>query len=447
MRTLCKLAVLAVVLFVGQPVFADFGATVDNESSVTKKDEVDGGQQDSLSLWFSALLGDHLKFDASGRAVVSIDDPKFYADVDKLSFSGDFPSPGEGAPQFSFELGKFYQTDFTSILLAQPVAGLRFVFSYPVTNLKLSMGYTGLNNKHSSSLVLSRLDALDDADGDVTFAPPRVLGVATWEFPEFFLRQTLTFSGVVQEDLRAQFDTVLKEGESTFDPHGGGKVNTQYVGLGLSGPLAPTLFYDLYFYLGTGRVLTFGEDDQSITGQSYQYEAIQSYLFGASFRYYLPAFLNSFASARFLYATGDKDSLSYVEGNGAGSSTAFVPLADGPFGVAFTPKASNLMAAELSYSLKPFAALKGSPLSSLQTVAKVTPFYKVTKGAMSDAAVDPSGKSGYLGTEVAGAVNFRPYSDLGLGASLGVFMPNASQFVDDMDSAWFVGKFTFSFSF
>ena len=115
--------------------------------------------------------------------------------------------------------------------------------------------------------------------------------------------------------------------------------------------------------------------------------------------------------------------------------------------IAFSPKASNLMAAELSFSLKPFAASPDSLLGSLQTVAKVTPFFKVVEGAMSDASVDISADSGYLGTEVDGVANLRPYSDLGFGLSLGVFVPNGSMFVDGMDSPWFVGKLTFSFSF
>lgn len=447
MRTPCKLAaLLSVIVLCAQPVFADFGATIDNASSVTVQDESEFLQEDSLTLWASALLGPRLRFDASARATVSSEKPNLYADVERFTLSGDVPSAGPGVPGFTFDLGKFLQSDFTSAVLSQPTTGIRLGFAYPWTSLKLAFGYTGLNSADASPLVLSRLDALDEID-DEYFAAPRFIASAAWEFPELFARQTLTLSAVVQEDLRERFDSVIEEGDDVYDPTGGGKLDTQYAGLGLSGPLAPSLYYDLYVYLGTGRVLTFQDDDQSATGQAYLYEPVVSYLFGGSFRYFLPAFYKASAAAKFLYASGDSDHVGYLEGNTKGASTAFIPVADGPFGIAFTPKASNLMAAELSFSLKPFAASADSLLGSLQTVAKVTPYFKVVEGVMSDAAVDISADSGYLGTEVDAVANLRPYSDLGLGLSLGVFVPNGSMFVDGMDSPWFVGKLTFSFSF
>lgn len=447
MRSFRKFAVLlpAVALF-AQPLYADFGATIDNSSSVTVEDETDAVQEDSLTLWVSALLGPRLRFYASGRATVSTDEPNFYADVERFTLSGDIPPSGPGVPQFTFDLGKFSQSDFSSVVLSQPLAGVRFGFAYPWTTLKLALGYTGLNNADASPLVLSRMDALDRAD-DAYFAAPRFIASAAWELPELFLRQTVTLSAIVQEDLRERFDSVLEEGDDIYDPTGGGILNTQYAGFGLSGPLAPSLYYNLYAYLGTGRMLTFQDDDQSATGQAYLYEPVFSYLFGGSFRYYIPAFFKASAAAKFLYASGDADHIGYLEGNTKGDSTAFIPMADGPFGVAFTPKASNLMAAELSFSMKPLSASPDAFLGSLQTVAKVTPFFKVVEGVMSDASVDIAADAGYLGTEVDGIANLRPYSDLGFGFTLGVFIPNGSMFVDGLDSPWFVGKLTFSFSF
>jgi hypothetical protein len=102
---------------------------------------------------------------------------------------------------------------------------------------------------------------------------------------------------------------------------------------------------------------------------------------------------------------------------------------------------------ELSYSIKPLASSGDSLLSTLQAVAKATSFFKAAGGPLSEAAVDSAEDAGYLGTELDGSVNLRPFSDLGLGLSLGIFMPNSSMFVEGMDDPWFIGEFTFSFSF
>jgi len=449
MRTAKILAAFVLLVAFGAvSVFADFGGSISNESSVTKKDETDFLQEDTFSLWFSAH-GETYRFDAALRATVSTDTPKFYADIEKLSVSGSFP-PSELNPSlFTFELGRFYQSDFTTLVLGQTIDGLRFGFAFPSTNLKLSMGYTGFVNKHYNTILMSRLDAIDSADDDKIFASPRFLGSISWEFPELLARQTLTFSAIFQEDMRHVVDSdgLINEGDEIFNPTTGGRVDTQYWGVGLSGPVISSLYYDLFFYVGTGRMLTFENDSQSTTGQAYQYEKIFAYLAGGSIRYYMPSFLQSAAMVKFLYASGDKDSVSYLEGNTKGASNAFVPIADGAFGIAFVPKASNIMLAEFSYSLKPLSFLGNSFLGSLQAVGKVTPFFKPAKGGISESEVDPSSDSGYLGTEVDGVLNLRPFSDLGLSLSLGLFLPKSSMFVADMDSPWFVGKFLFSFSY
>ena len=442
------LILLGLAAFLAFPVFADFGGSISNDSEMTKKDKTDFLQENTLSLWLSAQ-GDIYRFDAAVRGTYSTDKPHLYGDIEKLTISGTFPPTEENNSIFGFELGRFFQSEFTTHVLAQTMDGLRFSFAYPSTNLKIALGYTGLVNKNYNTIVMSTLDAIDSSDDKKFFAPPRFLGAISWEFPELLARQTLNLSVLFQEDLRHinHSGDVIKEGTETRDQTRGGRVDTQYWGIGLSGPIVASLYYDLYFYLGTGRMLTFEADSQSTTGDSYQYEKMFSYLIGGSVRYYIPAFFQSSIAAKFLYASGDKDNISYLEGNTAGASNAFVPIADGAFGIAFVPKASNLMVAEFSYSLKPFESFKDPLLGSLQTVAKVTPFFKPVKGVMSEAEVDPAGGSGYLGTEIDGVVNLRPFSDLGLSLSLGLFMPNSSMFVSGMDSPWFIGKFLFSFSF
>jgi hypothetical protein len=449
-----SLFVISAVLFLlgsGLNAFAfDFGATLDNDTSFTKKAESKFIQENKLMLWVASELGSSYVFNAavSGSFSTDPDLPLFYADVERLSLTGTFTDFETGPSLFSFEIGRFFQNEFSYRVFAHTLDGIRFDFSYPGSSLQLALGYTGLINKNYASIVLSREDGVSEMDDDELFASPRFVGSLAWEFPEIFARQNLNLAVIFQEDLRnLVVGDVLKEGTEVQDPTRGGSVDTQYVGAGLSGPIMESFYYDLYLYLGTGRMLTFGTDSQSSTGESYQYKRIFSFLTGGSLRYYLPDFYQSTAMVQFLYAGGDKDSEAFLEGNTRGGYSGFVPIAGQPFGLVFTPKASNLIVTELSFSMKPFVYAEGSPLQSLQTVAKITPFFKAADGPMSEAEVNPLEKAGYLGTELAGVANFRPFSDLGMSFSLGMFFPNSGAFAEGMGDPWLMGKFLFSFSF
>lgn len=445
-------AILLIVLlsFWGWALYGfDFGVNIENNSSYSSKEGEGFIQENTAHLWLNLPMGDFWVLNASlmGSFSNDSDKPVFYGDVETLSLKGTFPHLENGADLFSLEIGRFFHKEFSGFVFAHRMDGLRMEFGYPFSTLQLAFGYTGLLNKYYTSLVMSKLDALDDLDKDVLFAPRRLIGTLSWNIPELFARQNVNFSILVNEDLRHLFEDVIKEGKEVFDPSSGGLVDTQYFGVGLDGPLTSSLFYSAFFYLGTGRMLTFVPDSQSNTGEAYLYKNILAGLGGVSFRYYLQEFFQSVASVQILYATGDSDSISYIEGNTSGSCSMFLPISGQSLGTAFQPKTSNLLAVELGYSLKPFASTKGFILESLQAGAKLTPFFKASKGAMSEGEVDPSAGAGYLGTDVAVYGNLRPFSDLGLGVAIGFFLPNGSAFLPGKDDPIVYGQFVFSFSF
>jgi len=445
-RTFVCIALLVVGL-AGSLFAYDFGVTIDNNTEYWSKEGEGFLQEDTGHLWFSTYLGESWLFNASLEGTLSSDSPTFYADVETLSLKGTFPHLENGNSLFAIEIGRFFHKEFSSYVFAHRMDGIRMDFGYSWSNLQIAVGYTGLLNKYYTSLVMSRLDAMDDIDDDILFAPQRLIGTLSWNIPELFARQNLTLSVVVNEDLRHLFEDVIEEGKETFDPTSGGLVETQYFGVGLDGPLTRVLHYDVFFYLGTGRTLTFGPDSQSNTLESYQYKDIRSVLTGFSLRYYLEEFFQSVAGLKFLYATGDKDAASYLEGNQKGDLTMFLPVSGKTLGTAFNPKSSNLMATEVSFSLKPFSGLKGSLVESLQTGVILTPFFKASKGAMSEGEVDPSSSAGYVGTDIAATANLRPFSDLGLGVAVGLFLPDSNAFLPGNDDTLVYGQFVFSFAF
>lgn len=425
----------------------DFGGTLENDSSYSSKAGLGFTQKDTGHLWFTAELGNAWNFNATVEGTFNSATPLFYGDIEQLSLTGTFQKVPLGPSVFTVELGRFFFSEASQRVFANRMDGFRMDFAYPSFTLQTALGYTGFLNKYYASIVMSKLDAVDSNDTALIFSPPRMIGSVSLNFPELVAQQSLTVTFLAQEDLRNRVrGNDIPAGTEVYNPSGGGLVDTQYWGLALDGPVTRNVYYNVYGYLNTGRSLTFGNDTQSSTGQSYQYQNILAYLAGLSLRYYIPQFYQALASATFLYASGDGDTTTYYEGNGSGNLTQFVPVSGSTLGTAFSPSSSNILATELAFSLKPLGRLGGPVFQSLQTALAITPFFKPSAGAVSDGTVESSA-TGYLGTDVALKTNLRPFSDLGAGLTVGYFIPNSAAFVPGNDTGILYGQLFFSVSF
>ncbi len=189
--------------------------------------------------------------------------------------------------------------------------------------------------EHSSNIIKSKGDYLDSESDDQLLAPSRLVGTVGITFPELLLGQTLNLAFLYQFDLRQSQDLV-SEGATSLSTEEGGRVTTQYSGIGLSGTIVPSLYYDSFFYLGTGRMLSY-------VGGSYKYEMMLSYLFGAGIRLYLQEALYSKIELRFLFASGDEDYTSdFYEGNTSGTAGTFVPISSPTLALVFSPDLGNV---------------------------------------------------------------------------------------------------------
>jgi len=426
------LSALSFVLLAATPIFSlDWGGVIDNSTELLVSDKTEFDQQDKLSLWMDAALGERWSFSAQGSYTYELDRPYLF-DVDSLQFEGRFPNVEKGPTLFTVTLGRFSFSDFTGLVLDHRADGFALGFNYPNSIFTVALGYTGLLLKPTSTIRVSLTDASEDNDDSVVLAPPRAVGALKAVFPELLGRQDLTLSLLFQQDLHSK-DDLVAEGQTTPDYNKGGQLNTQYLGFGFSGPLSSSLYYDAFVYGGMGRTLSY------IDG-AYKYETILAALGGVGVRYYLEQALSSRVGFRFLYASGDEDSDRPYEGNTGGLATAFLPISKPELGLIFQPQLSNLFLAELSYSLK--------PLAWMQVQLKAVPFFRSTPAPIQESGIDPSSDALYLGTEVDGAINIRPFSDLGLGFSAGLFLPNSGTNGALPDRALEVkGKLDFSFSF
>jgi hypothetical protein len=234
------------------------------------------------------------------------------------------------------------------------------------------------------------------------------------------------------------------EGETEEDSLSGGAVDTQYFGAGLSGPLTPSLYYDLFGCLGTGSQLTWD-------GALYEARAILSYLVGAEVRFFAEEWLNTRLETRLLLAGGDADYAAATDGNTAGRALAFVPLSGTAFGFVFTPDLSNLALAQLNASIKPFSRSRSDALANVQTAVFATSFFRPTTGPVAESGLNGASTDLYLGTEVDAAVFLRPFSDFGASFSFGCFVPNntagTGAFLPEEREAEYLGRVEATFSF
>ena len=425
--SLCAYILLFAILPAGLAIAGtfDFGGTVANSTGFTMGGEPFAlSQRDSANLWLQATAGEGFSFTTQGSYTFTLERPYLF-DIDRLALDLSATEVARGPSQFRFSLGRLGISDFTSQVLSHRADGMSFDFQYPQLEVIFSLGYTGLLLKPTSAIFLSKADIADITNPNVFFATPRLLGLLQISVPAV-LGQTITLSGVFQQDMRdTLFDLatsgsteLLAEGSTTFAPAKGGPVNTQYVGLGLGGPIFGPLYYNGYFYLQSGRMLAW-----NASTSAYGYAPTLAWLGGGGIQLYLTGFLSSVVGVKGLWASGDATANSPVEGSGSAGSSLFLPISRSPSGIVFSPQLSNMAIVEASYSLKPFAWLGKGILERLQTVVKGLVFFRPTIGAISEPGIDPSSQGLFLGSEADVVVNFRPLSDFGISFSGGVYFP------------------------
>jgi hypothetical protein len=326
-----------------------------------------------------------------------------------------------------FSVGRFRAADFSALLFSDNLDGAQVTWRSARANLSLAVGFLGLQLQPVSTVSMSWADINNTS----ILAPPRLLEMLQVELPELFGRQSLLVALVAQQDLRSE-DQLLPEGPALEVVGQGGRLSTEYLGVALRGPLAGALYYDLFGYLGTGRMLSY-------IGGAYSYEWVLSGLVGAGVRYFREQWLSSSAELRLLLATGDEDFAdNFIEGNRDGLATVFSTISQPELNLLFSPRLGNLVLAEASYSLKPAAVY--------QTSVKTTVFLRPMLGPISDARVDPASASPYLGTEIDLTARLRLSSDLGLAFTEGVFLPGGA-FQSSYRQPDFGGRIELSFSY
>lgn len=403
-----RLTVGIVLLFTTVFAFSlDFGGNLEDSTYYHYSGNTSWYHADTLSLWLKTSVGKGSDFFMQGSYTYTTDSPYAF-NIDYFKIENKSPT------FFNYAFGRFYTSDFSGYIYSGKLDGVSASLNYPWGVVSVRSGYTGLQF-NTAALQMTIADQ-NDKSGVFDLESPRVVNGVEVVLPDLFLKQSVRAGIWMQFDMRPD-SQVTAAGTSTPSSTGG-KLDSQYFGGSVSGSLLSNLYYDSFAWFGTGRTLSY------IDG-TYKYKLIYSFLGSAGVRYYLPDMLASKVDLRFLVSSGDSDyTTSFLEGNTKGNGTNFTPITDKTAALVFNPVTGNLLFTRLGYSLKPFVKMKSEIMRNIQVELKNITFFRSTTGQISESGLDTNSKSLYLGTEVDGAVNFRPYSDLGLSLSGGVFIPN-----------------------
>lgn len=359
------------------------------------------------------------------------------ADLDALSVTMVFDQPAPDLKSFRWTLGRFAVSEPTGLILNHAGDGTQIDMDYDWLNLKVFAVYTGLVQRTSSGTALS----LSDVNAAETLlASPRFIGALEASFFPV-AKHRLTVGALAQQDLNNR-DDLVPEWSTVNTPDRGGAMDTQYLTLVADGPVVPNLYYKAFGTLGTGTTLSWLEDASSPTGYLYEYKPVVSGLIGGELSYFARHLLSSSYRLRVLYASGDGDAQSAVEGNTSGDSNLFTPITGTNLGAVFSPALTNVLSYELGGDWKPLAMVP------VTVGAKVLGFQRALVGLVNAPGVQRHGPV-WMGQELDLSALWTIVSDASLGLSGGVFLPTKGTYAPgaDGEDLQFVANLTLSLSF
>ena len=361
-------------------------------------DEAEFQQEIDAGLWIEARFSENASLEAEASYKFDLD-RYYYANLSRFVFFGKHP----GDTSFiHYRIGRFVFSDFSNYVLAHKLDGAELTFGFPWGTLTTEAGYSGLNFVPSSNILITQSDVGVHASAPshgYELAPPKLIEQIELSFPQLWLQQDLTFSLIAQQDLQPQSNLLTEDD----------RISTEYFGIEASGSLKEDLYHRMFGFFNYGHGA---------------YSTV-AYLFGGELSYYMKERNFSRLTFHLLFSSGDAEQGTYYGGySGADSSNHFIPISSrDQFGVVFSPDPGNITVGSASYSIKPINRSSAGP-GELQIELTALTFFRNSTGAISEPGVSVASDEYYLGSEADVRFNYRPFSDLGIELSGGLFMPN-----------------------
>ncbi|MFW6209234.1 MAG: hypothetical protein ACOC7X_11065 [Spirochaetota bacterium] len=402
-----------------------WGGFINSSSVIEVSDEAEFQQEIDAGLWIKARLSENAALEADATYQFDLD-RYYYANLSRFVFTGEHPRQ---TSFFNYRIGRFAFSDFSNYVLAHKLDGAELTFGFPWGTLTTEAGYSGLNFVPSSNILITQSDVGVHASAPshgYELAPPKLIEQIELSFPQLWLQQDITFSLIAQQDMQPESNLLTEDD----------RISTEYLGIEASGSFKEDLYHRLFGFLNYGHGA---------------YNTV-AYLLGGELSYYMQERNFSRLKIHLLFSSGDADQGTYYGGySGADSSNHFIPISSrDQFGVVFSPNPGNITVGSASYSIKPISrSARGS--GELQIELTALTFFRNSTGAISESGVSVASDDYYLGSEADVRLNYRPFSDLGIELSSGLFMPNNysenSPFANSRAVVEPLGRLNVSFTF
>ncbi|MGL1892302.1 MAG: hypothetical protein OCD02_11790 [Spirochaetaceae bacterium] len=371
----------------------DYGVSID---SFVGTDSEDPFGFEKVSIYSSLQITEKVSFAIDGfyKFGYSSEDPTHTFDFATLVAI--FP-----IGSINFQVGRAYMGDYSGDILAHTLDGLTATMAMGSGSLSINAGYSGLIHEDEISII----STIEDDDEETV---KRLIEGADYIIPLGSL------TGWVSVYTFQDFNS-LSTNLSVF------------FGGGLKGSIGSDLYYSLrgnfqgglYPYLDSETLDT--ESETLIAGMGVL--SLDWYLQFEKIKFLTPAI-----SLNIGISSGD-DTIS--DGAGLGDVqpdlddlvSLYSPITTGGPGTIYSTNNQNLMYMKVGASV--------SPLDTLQTQLSSVVYFRTVEGATSDSNVDSEESGNYLGTEISLAINYRPFSDLGVSVSGGFFFPDGTVIDDD----------------
>lgn len=404
----------------------DWGGFLSGTGKLSLLPDSDLEASGQAGLWMRADFSD--AFSLYGRGIyIYEEDRPFFADINSLYVEGRLLlGQQDGQYLLGYRAGRFRFSEFTGYVLNNTLDGLRLNLELPKFSLEGGAGYTGLLFIPSSSIMVTQSDY--DVQSNVPedgygLTSPKTIESFRLTVPGLLLEQDFLFNAVLQQDLQAEED--LRSDDD--------RINTEHIGIGFRGRLAPSLYQNVFYYFnyGHGKYIT------------------AAHLFGGGLSYYNEDFHYTRLRIRGFYSSGDNDQNFFYGGySGGDTSSHFITLSSSPAsGLVFSPEIGNLTLGEVSLSMRPLSESHSPSFEKFQTSLAALAFFRNTGGAISEEGIDGTSDESYLGSEINMALRFKPFSDLGFSLAGGIFLPNEGAFLDTAADMQSMLRFDLSLTF
>ena len=249
---------------------------------------------------------------------------------------------------------------------------------------------------------------------------------------------------LIPRDYIVTYPSLLSQKDNTS----GGRYTSFYFNFNVNGRIIKNLYYNFDGIYETGFNSTIFDDGTKVY---YSDRLINTFYISHKIFYLIDSFINPRIELGFVYAHGDEDAV-YTNDtvqNKAGQDNGFRSICRGSIGYAADIQTTNIVAINLSGSIKPLNSLKKGTFSRfyikndiifiLRPVIKGATFYKEKEEYTESNSKSSSYDKVYLGTEADMDIIYKVFSDFNIELQGGIFIPNSLIYDGSSSVFWKVG--------